>query len=92
MRLFERVLRHHEQVRHAELLRSSPPRHPEELRDPDDHDGFLPVRKAAAVMSVSEDALLEMVGRGQLEEKMVWGEPFVRPAVVSVLGVKDSAT
>lgn len=88
MGLFGHLLEGHERERHwsilTDVLRSRRPRHD------DGRDGFLPLDQAADVMGVTVAELVEMVGRDWLDAREIGGQPWVRPAVVSVLGVRDT--
>jgi hypothetical protein len=85
--LFDALIERHERERHASILSSLPPRRRGDRADR--WDGFLPVARAAAVMGVSEVEVVEMAGRGLLEQRDVDGKVFIRPAVVTVLGVSE---
>jgi hypothetical protein len=49
----------------------------------------MPPRKAAVVMDVDEDAVLEMAFSGLLETRRIFGGRWVRPVVVSRLGIRS---
>src|SRR5439155_20778261 len=90
---FAAALRQHEDERHGRIVAlPSPERYPSSLppgwRAEDilgKTDGFLPLREAAKTMAVSEARVVEMVRAGLLEAD----GSKVRPAIVSVLAVKD---
>jgi hypothetical protein len=50
-------------------------------------DGFLPLAGAAQTLGLSEAETLEMCRHGLLEAEERGGSLYVRPAIVSVLGV-----
>ncbi len=52
-------------------------------------DGYLPAHEAADEMGVTEAELAIMVRTGKLEARDDGVQLFVRPALVSVLGVRD---
>jgi hypothetical protein len=52
-------------------------------------DGFLPLRDAAREQGVDERALRRLIARGLIEARERDGVLVARPAIVSVLAVKD---
>lgn len=91
----EALLERLEHERHASIaaLHTHPlrtlPRMPAGYRADSDEDGFMPWKRAARVMGLSEQELLELVARGFLDSR----EPgLVRPAIVTVLGFADRTT
>ena len=90
MSIFDGLLRKHQAERHARLLGSG------QLLARSQSvgiDGFLPPKEAAKAMGVSVDELLSLVDRGHLEARDVgWGFVHVRPAVVSVLAVREESS
>ena len=87
MSIFDGLLRRHERERHARLLSSGQ----RQARSQSvGIDGYLPPEEAAKVQGVPVEVLLSFVDRGYLEARDVgWGIVYVRPAVVSVLGVRE---
>lgn len=88
MNVFEHLLERHERLRHARILSSVPRQSPSTAVGV---DGFLPPEDAAKVMGVSLQELALLVEQGRLEaEDVGMSELWVRPAVVSVLGVRQA--
>lgn len=81
--MLESILDDLAQWRHADIWRRLPLR---SRPRPDPREGFLSPEKAAAVMGVSLAEVHEMAARGQLEVDSE--RRLIRPAVVSVLGVR----
>lgn len=89
MGLFEGLLRLHEAERHgaigaviAGVRRGRRDRFI-------DSDGFLPLRQAATVMGLKESETVELAGQDMLEWRLRGERLYVRPAVVSVLRVRE---
>jgi hypothetical protein len=104
-RRFEGELRRHEQERHARIreeIRSPVRPHPPGFRAEDctggaRAEGFLPMKEAAAVMGLvdeetrtAREQLLDLVRGGLLEARAEGGTVYVRPAIVTVTGAKES--
>ena len=90
-RPFERALEEQAAEREARIRSSLPARatSSDVFEMYGDRRGFLPLKYAAEFMDLSEAEVVDLVNRGGLE----WydaglGFPYVRPAIVTVLGVR----
>jgi hypothetical protein len=88
--LFERLLARHERERHWRALAALPSPHTNWPWPDSNDEGFLSPKDAAAAMGVSELDLARNVRRGLLEYRLSGDSVLVRPAVVSVLAVRDA--
>lgn len=85
MAIFDHLLRLHEQDRHRGVLSSLPV----SFRRRDyDGDGFVTLDRAAAEMKLRESEILALARRGALEHRREGDTLLVRPAIVSVLGIR----
>jgi hypothetical protein len=89
--LFERLLREHEDERHAGILAGLAElalwRRPGS--DTESIDGYRPPKRSAERMSLTEAETIEMARVGLLEWAEVGGEVWIRPAAVSVLAIRE---
>lgn len=87
--MFDSLMRRHEAERQFSLMAGAPRRRSRGTRV--GIDGFLPPADAAAEMGVSVEELVDMVRGGLLEYlEGGGGTVYMRPAVVSRLGVRGS--
>lgn len=95
---FETLHRRHEDERHQRIIERLPSRgDPFPSRNPPGWraedilghgDGFLPLAEAAKTLGLSEAETLDVCARGLVEGDDRGGFLYVRPAIVSVLGVE----
>lgn len=90
MGLFESALDELDEWTHRDIFRRLPRRSRPRQGDP--HDGFLTPDRAAAVMGVSEADVHALAGRGMLDSTRIGGRLLIRPAVLSVLAVREVRT
>ncbi len=97
---FESLLAQQAQERHARILERAPgstPRLPTQIEpepelEPDYRlaiRGFLPYWEASKAMRVDQDELIERVRAGRLEAFLDGGLLYVRPALVSIVAVRQ---
>jgi hypothetical protein len=85
---FEQQLHELEQERHRGILSSLVARGRLRRRRAATDDGYLPPRDAAAEMGLELEELSELVRTGMLESRPVGRRLYVRPAVVSRMGIQ----
>lgn len=72
------------------IHRRTPPLPPSPFdHDYNPHEGFMPVEQAATAMGTSVPELRRLVADGRLEGRLVRGAVLVRPAIVTVMRVRD---
>jgi hypothetical protein len=95
MGLFDNLLRDYEHDRHggilADLAERRQRRRTIAASQAADDDGYMPPADAATVMQMTEQQVVELAAAGFLEYRPGRRAVLIRPAVVSILAVREAA-